>query len=222
MTAPSSGTGSARIHRLAEVGLLVDLADLDAVLAVDAALRRAREDGDPRLAEVLDILPGARTLLLTVPAGADLDPVEEAVRRLDVDPSASAADEAPTVEIPVVYDGPDLADVARHTGLSEAEVVAAHTGTPWRAAFGGFAPGFFYLTGGDPRLEVPRRSEPRTAVPDGAVALAGEFSAVYPRRSPGGWQLLGHTDARMWDDARTPPALLAPGVLVRFVEGEAS
>jgi biotin-dependent carboxylase-like uncharacterized protein len=96
-------------------------------------------------------------------------------------------------------------------------VVAAHTGTPWRVGFGGFAPGFAYLTGGDPRLHVARRAEPRTSVPAGSVGLAGEFSGVYPRSSPGGWQLIGRTDAVLWDAARTPPALLSAGAQVRFV-----
>ena len=118
----------------------------------------------------------------------------------------------------MTYDGPDLAEVARLTGLDESEVVAAHTGTPWRIAFGGFAPGFAYLTGGDERLRVPRRDEPRTTVPAGAVGLAGEFSGVYPRPSPGGWQLIGSTEARLWDPDRDPPALLEPGGWVRFVE----
>ena len=118
----------------------------------------------------------------------------------------------------MTYDGPDLAEVARLTGLDEDEVVAAHTGTPWRIAFGGFAPGFAYLTGGDERLRVPRRDEPRTTVPAGAVGLAGEFSGVYPRSSPGGWQLIGSTDALLWDPDRDPPALLLPGGSVRFVE----
>ena len=117
----------------------------------------------------------------------------------------------------MTYDGPDLAEVARLTGLDEDEVVAAHTGTPWRIAFGGFAPGFAYLTGGDERLRVPRRDEPRTTVPAGAVGLAGEFSGVYPRPSPGGWQLIGSTDAPLWDPDRDPPALLGPGGWVRFV-----
>ncbi|WP_377323398.1 allophanate hydrolase subunit 1 [Pimelobacter simplex] len=117
----------------------------------------------------------------------------------------------------VVYDGPDLAEVAGQTGLSEAEVVAAHTATPWRVAFGGFAPGFAYLVGGDPRLRVPRRAEPRTTVPAGSVGLAGEFSGVYPRASPGGWQLIGRTDVVLWDLDREPPALLAAGATVRFV-----
>ncbi|MCB1289862.1 MAG: carboxyltransferase domain-containing protein, partial [Mycobacterium sp.] len=96
------------------------------------------------------------------------------------------------------------------------EVVAAHTDTPWRVGFGGFAPGFAYLVGGDPRLAVPRRAEPRTRVPAGAVALAGEFSGIYPRDSPGGWQIIGRTDAVLWDADRLQPALLAPGMRVRF------
>jgi KipI family sensor histidine kinase inhibitor len=130
--------------------------------------------------------------------------------------TVSAAADTEPVEIAVVYDGPDLAEVARLTGLDEEAVVAAHTGTPWRIAFGGFAPGFAYLTGGDPRLAVPRRDEPRTTVPAGAVGLAGEYSGVYPRPSPGGWQLIGRTDAVLWDADRDPPALLTPGGTVRF------
>lgn len=207
------------VHRLGDTGILVDLEDLDAVLLLDAAVRAAQEAGDEELAAVVDVLPAAQTLMLTVPAGTDLGRLEQAVRRLDVAEAGEAvAAEEQVVQIPVIYDGPDLEEVAEHTGLSVEEVVAAHTGTPWRAAFGGFAPGFFYLVEGDPRLQVPRRKEPRTAVPDGAVALAGSYSAVYPRTSPGGWQLIGHTDEKMWNTDRTPPALLSPGVLVRFVD----
>jgi len=122
------------------------------------------------------------------------------------------------VEILVHYDGPDLDEVCELTGLTRAEVVAAHTQTPWRVAFAGFSPGFAYLFGGDSRLQVPRRNEPRTSVPAGSVGLAGEFSAVYPRSSPGGWQLLGHTEAILWDVGHQPPALLQPGSLVQFVD----
>lgn len=125
--------------------------------------------------------------------------------------------EAPQIEVPVSYDGPDLAEVADLTDMTEDEVVEAHTGTPWTVAFGGFAPGFFYLLGGDPRLRVPRRDSPRQVVPAGSVGLAGEFSGVYPRGSPGGWQLIGHTSLAMWDSGRTEPALLHPGMTVRFV-----
>jgi KipI family sensor histidine kinase inhibitor len=108
--------------------------------------------------------------------------------------------------------------------LTPREVVAAHTQTPWRVGFAGFAPGFGYLVGGDERLRVPRRSEPRTKVPIGAVGLAGEFSGVYPRESPGGWQLIGHTSeeqAALWDVDRDPPALLTPGQWVQFREASA-
>ena len=98
-------------------------------------------------------------------------------------------------------------------GCRRDEVVAAHTAAPLRVGFGGFAPGFAYLVGGDERLHVPRRAEPRTKVPAGSVGLAGEFSGVYPRESPGGWQLIGRTDAVLWDVDRDPPALLIPGML---------
>ena len=126
--------------------------------------------------------------------------------------------DGPEVEVPVIYDGADLDDVARLTGLTTAEVVEAHTGAPWAVAFGGFAPGFSYLVGGDPRLQVPRRDSPRARVPAGSVGLAGEFSGVYPRESPGGWHLIGHTDALLWDSRRDDPALIAPGTDVRFVD----
>jgi len=193
-----------------DAALLVEVDGLPAVLALAAAVRSTRPAG------VLDVVPAARTVLLTVGPGTDLAELRRTVLGLPVDPESVR--EGETVEIPVTYDGPDLAEVSRLTGLDESEVVAAHTGTPWRIAFGGFAPGFAYLTGGDERLRVPRRDEPRTTVPTGAVGLAGEFSGIYPRPSPGGWQLIGSTDARLWDPDRDPPALLEPGGWVRFVE----
>lgn len=120
------------------------------------------------------------------------------------------------IAIAVRYDGPDLGEVAALTGMSEKDVVAAHTGTPWIVAFSGFAPGFAYLTGGDRRLHVPRRSSPRPSVPAGAVGLAGEFSGIYPRSSPGGWQVIGRTPMELFDVHHDPPALLRPGMRVRF------
>lgn len=156
---------------------------------------------------------GARTVLLRGEPSA----LRALVHRSEPG-DITAAEAGDEIEIPVTYDGPDLADVAEHTGLSEEEIVAAHTGTPWTVAFGGFAPGFAYLVDGDERLAVPRRDSPRTSVPAGSVGLAGEFSGIYPRSSPGGWQLIGHTDAEMFDVDRDPPALLAPGAHVRFVE----
>ena len=199
--------------------MLLEVDGLPAVLDLAAAVRQAAADRRPGFTDVVDVVPAATTVLVTVEEGHGVGALTAAVARLNVVPGSGArADAGEAVLVAVTYDGPDLAEVAALTGLSAAEVVAAHTGTPWRVAFGGFAPGFAYLVGGDPRLRVPRRDAPRTAVPGGAVALAGGFSAVYPRASPGGWQLLGRTDLRVWDLEREPPALLRPGAEVRFTD----
>lgn len=208
-----------RLLPMGDAALLLETDGIDAVLAIDAALAPHAEAGEGVWAEVDDLVPAARTLLVVARPTTDLAALGKAVvaaaagARLGQGPG-----EGRVVEIPVRYDGPDLADVAALTGLSPAEVVAAHTGTPWRVGFGGFAPGFAYLVGGDPRLEVARRADPRTKVPAGSVGLAGTFSGVYPRESPGGWQLIGTTDVVLWDAERRPPALLTPGSTVRFVE----
>lgn len=196
-----------------DCALLVECADTAEVLSWTELLQRAELPG------VVDIVPGARTVLIKLAGPRYQSPTRQRLGRQRPDrhpgdhrPPGGHAD----VVIDVVYDGADLVEVGRLTGLDTVGVIAAHTGTPWRVGFGGFAPGFAYLVDGDPRLQVPRRAEPRTAVPAGAVALAGEFSAVYPRRSPGGWQLIGHTDAAMWDIDRPEPALLTPGMWVQF------
>jgi KipI family sensor histidine kinase inhibitor len=164
----------------------------------------------------VDLVPAARTVLVM------FDPTTTTVERVVADVSgrqigAVAERAGPLVEVPVVYDGEDLAEVAALSGLSEEEVVARHQRPEYRVAFCGFAPGFAYIVGGDPALQVPRRRSPRTAVPAGSVALADEFTGLYPRQMPGGWQLIGHTDAVLWDLSRDPPALLPPGTRVRFV-----
>jgi KipI family sensor histidine kinase inhibitor len=202
------GTGGLSVLPFGDRALLVEPGDPAAVAAVRSALEREPLPGQ------VDLVPAARTVLVLL----DRPPADGDTARLrGLAGSAPATEEAVArVELPVVFDGPDLAEVARLTGLDEAAVVAAHTGTSWRVAFGGFAPGFMYLTEGDPRLHVPRRDEPRTSVPPGAVGLAGEYSGVYPRASPGGWQLIGHTDAVLWDVDRDPPALLTPGATVTF------
>ncbi|MEJ3657390.1 5-oxoprolinase/urea amidolyase family protein [Actinomycetes bacterium KLBMP 9759] len=192
-----------------DTGLLVEVAGLAEVHGLTAAIREAGFD------RVLDVVPAARTVLLVVEPGVDLDALGRAVGGLEF--TAGDAPERETVEIGVVYDGPDLAEVGELTGLGADGVVEAHTGTPWRVGFVGFAPGFAYLGDGDERLDVARRDEPRTSVPPGSVGLAGGYSAVYPRSSPGGWQLIGRTDAVLWDETRDPPALLQPGAWVRFV-----
>jgi len=191
--------------------LLLQFESTADVLAWAAALREAALPG------VLDIVPASRTVLLKLDGRRHQSAVRRRLRTLRVAPDmvAAAPPEEPMV-IDVVYDGADLAEVADRTGLTVAQVINAHTAIPWQVGFGGFAPGFAYLVGGDPRLAVPRRSEPRSSVPAGAVGLAGEFSGIYPRRSPGGWQLIGHTDLVLWDIDRPNPALLTPGMWVQF------
>lgn len=198
-----------KVRPYGEEALLVDLADLDTVLGLYAALRVEPLSG------VEEVVPAARTVLLRLTPGADPAAVGRAVTSVGLRPP-DAMDEDP-VAITVVYDGPDLDAVAELTGLTRDEVVAAHTGTDLRVGFAGFAPGFGYLVGLPEVLHVPRRADPRTEVPAGAVGLAGEFTGVYPRSSPGGWQLIGRTAAVLWDLDRDPPALLRPGVRVRFV-----
>ncbi len=170
------------------------------------------------VAGVADLVPAARTVLVVAEDGVDVASLRTALDGLEPLPAAATAPPTgPVVEVPVRYDGPDLAEVARLTGLREADVVATHTSATWRVAFGGFAPGFAYLVGDVARLQVPRRDSARASVPAGAVGLAGEYTGVYPRPSPGGWQLIGSTDLPVWDADRDPPALLSPGVVVRFV-----
>lgn len=209
-----------RILPMGDAALLLETDDIDGVLAIDAVLAPLVETRQGVWADVDDLVPAARTLLVVARPSTDLDALARAVITAAATASrVSAEAHSPVVEILVRYDGPDLEEVARLTGLAVDEVVLAHTQTPWRVGFGGFAPGFAYLVHGDQRLRVPRRSEPRIRVPAGSVALAGEYSGIYPRESPGGWQLIGTTDAVLWDAERQPPALLVPGTVVHFVEG---
>lgn len=212
-----------RLLPMGDSALLVELAGIDAVLALSAALadRVERAGRSDPFRRVEDVLPAARTVLVTARPGTDPGQLAALARGIaslarDIDLLASRHRDTGTVTIDVDYDGPDLAEVAELTGLAPGEVVTAHTGTPWRVAFAGFAPGFAYLVGGDARLQVPRRATPRTAVPSGSVGLAGEFSGIYPRESPGGWQLIGRTEAVLWDVDADPPALLRPGSQVVF------
>ncbi|MFJ2394036.1 allophanate hydrolase subunit 1 [Streptomyces sp. NPDC087843] len=193
-----------------EHALLVEVASGEAAQALHAELLRRRADGS---LSVREIVPAARTVLLD---GLD-DPVRLAshLPAWEIPPLPARAEGA--IEIPVRYDGPDLADVAARWGVTERLVPEIHAAAEFRVAFCGFAPGFGYLTGLPSRYDVPRRATPRTSVPAGSVALAGPYTGVYPRSSPGGWQLIGTTDAVLWDHARVPAALLAPGTRVRFV-----
>ncbi len=211
-----------RVLPMGDTAWVIELAATEQVLALHRALQA------DRLVGVVDLVPAEATLLVVFDAGlvgaatvrAWVSQVAEAEAPADPDPApgrAGGVDEVDeVVRIPVRYTGEDLEHVARLAGLDPAAVVAAHTGSFWTVAFTGFAPGFGYLVGGDPRLQVPRRESPRTRVPAGAVGLAGQYTGVYPRSSPGGWQLIGHTTTPVWDAAADPPALFRPGVRVRF------
>jgi KipI family sensor histidine kinase inhibitor len=195
--------------------ILVELDDLDEVLAYYAAIADDRPDG------VVDIVPAARTVLLALdPELLDLDEAERIAR--EVEPRYGDRQAGELVELPVVYDGEDLEEVASLLSCDVDEVVRRHTSEEWTVAFGGFAPGFGYLTSAGGEWDIPRRSDPRTKVPAGSVALAGEFSGVYPRESPGGWQLIGRTSVTIFALDRDPPALLRPNTRVRFVEASES
>ncbi|MCU4184278.1 urea amidolyase family protein [Acidiferrimicrobium sp. IK] len=190
----------------------------------EAAVRPLPGRALPPVRGLQDVVPGAATVLVVVAGGEEIAALLSVIAGIPdrQPPSPSDPGEEETVEIPVVYDGADLDEVARHCGLTVAEVVAAHQGAVYQAAFCGFAPGFAYLSGLPERLWVPRRRSPRPAVPAGSVAVADRYSAVYPAPSPGGWQLLGRTDVAVWDIRRQPPALLSPGTHVRFVAAERS
>jgi KipI family sensor histidine kinase inhibitor len=208
------------------IGTITDYGDQALLLQFDSTAEVLAWNDllrDAHLAGVCDIVPASRTVLVKLDGPRHQGSTRHHLSKLRLAPEALAEATAPgdgrvDVVIDVVYDGEDLDEVADLTGMTAREVVAAHTQTPWRVGFAGFAPGFGYLVGGDERLNVPRRSEPRTKVPVGAVGLAGEFSGVYPRESPGGWQLIGHTRAQLWDVDRDPPALLTPGLWVQFRE----
>lgn len=200
-----------RVLSSGTTALLLEFDDLDQVLAMYTALTEDRPDG------VVDIVPAARTVLLvTDPAVTSLAALEASVRALTPRPGGRPPGEL--VEVPVTYDGPDLPAAAELIGCAEKELVRRHTATVWTVAFCGFAPGFGYLTSPDWPFDMPRRPTPRASVPPGSVALAGEFCGVYPRASPGGWQLVGQTALAAFDLSRDPAALLRPGTRVRFVD----
>lgn len=199
--------------------LLVQLETTTQVLALSAELERRRAAGWGR--RVTDVVPGATTVLLD---GLD-DPAAAADELGTWSPPAAGERAGPpegagagrVVEIRCRYGGPDLAAVAACWGVHADEVPGLHAGLDHRVAFCGFAPGFAYITGLGRLGGVPRLATPRPSVPAGSVAVAGEFTGIYPRPSPGGWRIIGHTDARLWDLSRPSPALLEPGTAVRFV-----
>jgi KipI family sensor histidine kinase inhibitor len=207
-----------RILPYGDTALLAELDGLDEVLGLHAALLA---DGAGRPEGLLDVVPAETTVLVRCdprqPGGvaAARRWLESAAARRGSGPAAPDGGE---VVVPVRYDGPDLAEAGRLTGLGVDGLVAAHRAAQWRVAFTGFAPGFGYLVTTDERLRVTRRDRSRPRVPAGAVGLGGPYCGIYPRESPGGWQLIGTTDVPVWDADRDPPALLVPGTAVRFEE----
>jgi KipI family sensor histidine kinase inhibitor len=199
-----------RLRPAGERALLVEVEELETVHRLHAALRRLDPPG------VVELVPGYRTLLVVADPerAAALDELAARLPELELPPADAVA--GGTVEIPVRYDGEDLPEVAALTGLAAEEVVRRHTAPTYTVAFLGFSPGFPYLVGLDPALEVPRRDTPRTAIPAGSVGLAGSQTGIYPTASPGGWRLIGRTDAVLFDPGRDPPALLGAGGRLRF------
>lgn len=189
--------------------LLIELATLEQTLALADGLRRAGVPG------ITDLVPAARTVLVCFDRNLTSGPaVREAVANIDL--ARGETRQGQSFEIPVVYDGEDLEEVAAFLGWSIEKLVSRHTAARYTVAFTGFAPGFAYMVCDDPELDVPRRKSPRTRIPAGSVALAGKFGGIYPSDSPGGWQLLGTTPLKMWDTTREKAALLSPGDRVRF------
>jgi len=208
--------GSASMRAVGDSAVRLDVGPQDRH-AVAALARAAALPG------VLDVVPGERSVLVRFAPGADLDAAMTILASFggSVGESAQSIERATRAEvvIPVRYDGSDLDDVAGLTGLQRNDVVSRHLAGRYVVAFLGFMPGFAYLDGLDSALRVPRLATPRARVDAGAVGIADARSCVYPRSSPGGWRIIGRTDARLWDVDRDPPALLAPGTRVRFVAG---
>lgn len=198
------------VRAFGPAAMLIETAD---VLALQAALRTPP-------AGITDIVPAAETVLVCFdPSSIALSAVRAWVDHAVTHPAdVDGAEAAPLIEIGVHYDGPDLVTASTAAGVSVETLIDDHQHAHWRVAFTGFAPGFGYLVADDWPHRLPRLAAPRTRVPAGSVALADGFSGVYPRATPGGWQLIGTTDVVLFDPERTPPALLSPGARVRFRE----
>ncbi len=209
MTEPE---GPVRVLPYGADALLAEVASTAAATGLYAEARAARAEG--RI-EVVDVVPGARTVLFD--GVADLTGLRRWLAGWRPGGAVQAQERARTVEIPTRYDGADLEDVARLWDMTVDEAVTTHAGLRFVVAFCGFSPGFAYCLGVPDRLAVPRLAEPRPRVPAGSVAVADVFTGVYPAASPGGWRLLGRTDLTLWDPAASEPALLAPGTRLRFV-----
>lgn len=199
----------ARLLACGPTAVMIEVEDTDQAAQMAAYLRWTALPG------VIDLVPAARTVLVSCASPEVLTMVERAV--VDFVTGTAAATDGVLVEVPTIYDGDDLGSVAEATGLTVAGLIDLHSSTEYRAAFCGFVPGFAYLTGLPAVLCLPRRQNPRARVPSGSVAIGADFTGVYPTASPGGWHLLGRATVAMWDSARDRPAFIEPGDTVRFV-----
>ena len=206
-----SGGEELRLLPYGERALLAEVATTAAATGLYAAARSSL----PADLGVVDVVPGARTVLFD--GVADLDGLRRWLEEWRPGADLSSERLSRLVEVPTCYDGPDLADVARRWGMTREEAVATHVGLGFVVAFCGFSPGFAYCSGLPEQLAVPRLPDPRPRVPAGSVAVADVFTGVYPTDSPGGWRLLGRTGIALWDPTAAEPAVLSPGTRVRFV-----
>ena len=193
-----------------EAAFLVELGDATRAGAVAAFLRREPPEW------VTGVVAGRESVLVEFEV-AHADAVEEAVGARIAGMGATPVVDGRLRRIPVVYDGPDLEDVAALAGLAATQIVELHASAELRVLFGGFAPGFAYLGEVPEALTVPRLATPRTRTPAGSVALADGMSGIYPADLPGGWRVIGWTPIALFDAARRLPAYLEPGDRVRFV-----
>jgi len=182
----------------------------------NALARAARDEIAARAFDgVEDLVPGARTLLVLLEPG--VEPSSGLLEMIEAQPREAASRVGSTHEVTTRYDGADLEDLARELALSIDDIISLHSGVEYTVGFIGFSPGFPYLMGLPAPLVVPRLATPRTSVPAGSVAIAGEYGGIYPSASPGGWRLLGSTDLVLFDESRDPPVTMAPGDRVRFI-----
>lgn len=207
---------SPAIQRVAAAGPLAVIVDVESSGHARALSAHLAEN--PVIGQI-DFVAGERSVLVLLERRGLIEPAVDRIAAItDLTPRD---DEGRLLDIPTTYGSEDLVQLAEALAMSPEAIVSWHSEQSWIAAFSGFTPGFAYLEAGAHALPIPRRSVPRTIVPPGSVAVADRFSGVYPRASPGGWQLIGRTDAVMWDSARNPPALIAPGDRVRFVAARA-
>jgi inhibitor of KinA len=214
-----------RIEPLGDSALLVRVAErFEAEESLDVVLRAAQQIESAKIAGVIELVPAYTTIGIFFDPGriGTFDEFRARIERVlqtSLEPARLRADGETVIEVPVCYESefaPDLDEVARRAALSPEEVVRRHAEATYRVSCVGFTPGFGYLSGLPSELATPRRASPRKEVPAGAVAIGGTQTGIYPRKSPGGWNIIGRAPLRLFDVERNPPALFQAGDRVRF------